>query len=425
MPTSSRPSARKGDASNRETPRSTKAGGKKKKAKKTKSPDKKGSSGAAEPEEELVPIEEGEAEGEEEIEVSEGFGFADSLASRLVRCPQCTFKCFQVATVCPRCSYPMAPAAAPPPAPTPAEDTAAAVKEPAVAGQLPDAFYEGLGLVKIAPSAWSTGAKPQATAKPRRPIVGGNWKCNPQRLDQLPELVANINACDTSGCDMYVCPSVLHMGVVYDSFTNGAKVAPQNCNFKGCGAYTGEMSAEQMVDLGLEWCLIGHSERRGEFGLPTPAEPPELIADVKLGYLLSKGLKAILAIGEPLAIREQGLEATVAFCVEQLKPAVPHMKAAGAERIVLAYEPVWSIGTGVTATPAQAQETHAALRKWLADSVSPGFAQAVRIQYGGSANAKNAAELSACADVDGFLVGGASLKPEIAEIVAALSAAKA
>jgi triosephosphate isomerase len=258
----------------------------------------------------------------------------------------------------------------------------------------------------------------------RKPIVGGNWKCNPDDPSKLDGLVANINACDTSKCDVYVCPSPLHCGIVYKSFTNGAFVTPQNCNFKGCGAYTGEMCADQMVAMGMKWCLIGHSERRGEFGLPTPAESDDLIANVKMGYLLEKGLSVILAIGEPLPIREQGLEAVVAKCKEQLAPGLPLMAKYGAEKIVIAYEPVWSIGTGVTASPEQAQETHKALRDYLKEAVSPEFAEAVRIQYGGSANAKNAPELSACPDVDGFLVGGASLKPEFADIVAAISAAK-
>jgi len=252
---------------------------------------------------------------------------------------------------------------------------------------------------------------------PRKPIVGGNWKCNPADHKTLPELVGYINACDTSKCDVYVCPSNLHVGMVFESFTNGACVAPQNCNFKGCGAYTGEMSADQMVSMGIKWCLIGHSERRGEFGLPTPAESSELIAKTKMGYLLEKGLNVILAIGEPLPVREKGLEAVMEVCKENLAPGIELMKTYGAEKIVIAYEPVWSIGTGVTASPEQAQETHAAIRAYLSTEVSPEFADAVRIQYGGSANAKNAAALSACPDVDGFLVGGASLKPEFSEIV--------
>ena len=117
----------------------------------------------------------------------------------------------------------------------------------------------------------------------------------------------------------------------------------------------------------------------------------------------------------------KGIQAVVDFCVEQLKPCKDLLDPA---TVVIAYEPVWSIGTGVTATPQQAQETHAAIRKWIRENVSPACADGIRIQYGGSANAANAPELSACPDVDGFLVGGASLKPEFKEIVAAIAKAK-
>mmetsp|Transcript_19677 Transcript_19677/g.40084 ORF Transcript_19677/g.40084 Transcript_19677/m.40084 type:complete len:261 (+) Transcript_19677:25-807(+) len=255
---------------------------------------------------------------------------------------------------------------------------------------------------------------------PRRPIVGGNWKCNPEKVADLPGLIQNINDCDTSKCDVYVCPSNLHVGICYDKFTNGAFCAPQNCNFKGCGAFTGEMAVDQMADMGMKWCLIGHSERRGEFSLPTPAESSALLA-TKLGYILEKGLKCILAIGEPLPVREKGIDAVLAFLVEQLEPCKALLDPT---KVVIAYEPVWSIGTGKTASPEQAQETHAAIRGWLAKNVSQECADGMRIQYGGSANAKNAPDLSACPDVDGFLVGGASLKPEFKEIVAAISSIK-
>ena len=116
------------------------------------------------------------------------------------------------------------------------------------------------------------------------------------------------------------------------------------------------------------------------------------------------------------------MAAVVEYCKAQLEPCLPYLDAS---KVVIAYEPVWSIGTGVTASPEQAQETHKALREWIASAKDPATAAAIRIQYGGSANAKNAPELSACEDVDGFLVGGASLKPEFAEIVAAIAKAKA
>jgi len=258
----------------------------------------------------------------------------------------------------------------------------------------------------------------------RKPIVGANWKCNPAKPGDLEGLVANINACDTSKCEVYVCPSNLHVGIVYEKFNAGILVAPQNCNFKGCGAYTGEMAIDQMKEMGMKACLIGHSERRGEFGLPTPAESNVLLA-TKVKYILDAGLMCILAIGEPLPIREKGLEAVLDHCKEQLKDIVPILKdLEDKSRVVIAYEPVWSIGTGVTASPEQAQETHAALRAYIKEAVDEKTADEIRIQYGGSANAKNAAELSACPDVDGFLVGGASLKPEFKDIVAAISEVK-
>ena len=203
---------------------------------------------------------------------------------------------------------------------------------------------------------------------------------------------------------------------------------------QGCGAFTGETSVEQMASFGapcrrpppllpapravpragIKWVLIGHSERRTLF-----AETDELIA-TKMKYALDKGFNVVYAIGEQLAEREKGMDATMAVCIEQLRRVAEMLDPT---RVVIAYEPVWAIGTGVVATPEQAQETHKAIREWIARTVSPEVAAAIRIQYGGSANAKNAPDLSARPDIDGFLVGGASLKPEFADIVKAISAA--
>lgn len=249
----------------------------------------------------------------------------------------------------------------------------------------------------------------------RRPIVGGNWKCNPDSISKLDGLLETMNACDVSKCDVYVCPTPLHVHYCAGKVKEGVKVCPQNCNFKGCGAFTGEMSVEQMKDMGLEWVLIGHSERREYFG-----ESDELLAE-KLKYILDAGLKCVFCIGEKLPEREKGMEATMAVCIQQMEKIKGLLDPT---KVVIAYEPVWAIGTGVTATPAQAQETHAEIRKWIAANCSAEVAAGIRIQYGGSANAKNAPELSACPDIDGFLVGGASLKPEFVDIVAAISAAK-
>jgi len=245
----------------------------------------------------------------------------------------------------------------------------------------------------------------------RKPIVGGNWKCNPVSPGALGKLVKNVESCDTTNCEVYICPSPLHTSLV--KFTNGAKVCPQNCNFTGCGAYTGEMSVEQMQAMGIEWVLMGHSERREYF-----SETDTLLA-TKLAYALKKGMKVVYAIGEKKAERENGT--TMDVCIQQLEQITDLLDPA---KVVIAYEPVWAIGTGLVATPQQAQETHAAIRAWISENVSEYVGKAIRIQYGGSANAKNAPELSACPDIDGFLVGGASLKPEFADIVDAISVAK-
>merc|ERR1712232_397767 len=173
------------------------------------------------------------------------------------------------------------------------------------------------------------------------------------------------------------------------------------------------------MGLGITQVLIGHSERRGQFGI-FPYDDNATLA-TKLKYILDAGMKCIYCIGEPLDIREKGLEAVLAEMDVQLTQIYSMLDA---EKVVIAYEPVWAIGTGVTATPADAQATHAGIRKLIAEKASSAVAEGIRIQYGGSANAKNAPELSACADIDGFLVGGASLKPEFVEIVKAISAAK-
>jgi len=246
---------------------------------------------------------------------------------------------------------------------------------------------------------------------PRRPIVGGNWKCNPEKIEKLPELIANINACDTSKCDVYVCPSPLHVGLCYDKFTNGACVAPQNCNFKGCGAYTGEMAVDQMVDMKMQWCLIGHSERRSLYGETIPETVEKLKAS------LAAGLSVMFCIGEQLAEREAGT--TDQINKDQLGPALDILEdnETNREKFVIAYEPVWAIGTGKLATPEQAQETCANIRAFVKEKKGEEFANKVRIQYGGSSSPDNIDGLACQPDIDGFLVGGASLKPTFTKMI--------
>mmetsp|Transcript_20540 Transcript_20540/g.61235 ORF Transcript_20540/g.61235 Transcript_20540/m.61235 type:complete len:283 (-) Transcript_20540:39-887(-) len=248
----------------------------------------------------------------------------------------------------------------------------------------------------------------------RKPIVGGNWKCNPATSASLPELVSNFDGCAQylDKCDVYVCPSNLHVGLVKDSFKPGIAVAPQNCNFTGCGAYTGEMAVDQIKDMGMGTVLIGHSERRGEFGLPTPAESCELMA-TKLQYILDAGLNCVFCIGEPLPVREKGIDAVLAECVTQLQDIVPILKALeDKSRVVIAYEPVWAIGTGLVCPSETAQKVHEFIRGKIAQMYDQATADAVRIQYGGSVTPDSVDELMAQPDIDGCLVGGASLVGE-------------
>lgn len=184
-------------------------------------------------------------------------------------------------------------------------------------------------------------------------------------------------------------------------------VAAQNCYKVAKGAFTGEISPAMIKDVGVTWVILGHSERRHVFG-----ESDELIGQ-KVAHALSEGVGVIACIGEKLDQREAGITETVV--AEQTKFIADNVK--DWSKVVLAYEPVWAIGTGKTATPQQAQEVHAKLREWLKAHVSDQVAQSVRIIYGGSVTGGTCKELASQPDIDGFLVGGASLKPEFIEII--------
>ena len=186
-----------------------------------------------------------------------------------------------------------------------------------------------------------------------------------------------------------------------------AKVAGQNCYKVKSGAFTGEISPAMLKDNGVEWVILGHSERRNVFG-----ESDALIAD-KIGHALEEGLNVIACIGEKLEEREAGKTMDVVFA----QMAAFKDKVKDWSKVVVAYEPVWAIGTGKVATPDQAQEVHKALRNWLTEHVSADVSASTRIIYGGSVTAANCAELAKTGDIDGFLVGGASLKPEFVNIV--------
>jgi len=243
----------------------------------------------------------------------------------------------------------------------------------------------------------------------RKMIVGGNWKCNLDKV-KAQQLTESLNGMEIGDAEVVVAPVFVHIPMVQGTLKKEISVSAQNCSFTGMGAYTGDISADHLVDMEIPWVILGHSERRAYF-----KEDDEMLAK-KLKYALEKGLKVIYCIGELKEERENGT--TMDVCKKQLEQVASMLDP---EKVVIAYEPVWAIGTGLVATPEQAQETHKSIREYLATAASPDVAAKIRIQYGGSVNGKNCDELSALPDVDGFLVGGASLKPEFADIIKACS----
>lgn len=237
-------------------------------------------------------------------------------------------------------------------------------------------------------------------------FVGGNWKSN-GTASSVKELVAGLNAggakVDQAKVDVVVAPTFLHVGYVNQTIDRSKfAVAGQNLSWEGMGAYTGEISGEALQDLGINWVITGHSERRAMCG-----ETNEVVAD-KTARALSLGMSVIPCIGETLEQRESGSM----FSVLEAQVEALVSKVSDWSRIVVAYEPVWAIGTGVVATPQQAQEVHAYLRGLFEAKIGKGAATTLRILYGGSVNDSNCVELAGLEDVDGFLVGGASLSAE-------------
>ncbi|KAF8815574.1 triose phosphate isomerase [Phlegmacium glaucopus] len=244
----------------------------------------------------------------------------------------------------------------------------------------------------------------------RQFFVGGNFKLNPITLDAKSSLIGGLNKADLDpATEVVIAPPAIYLIAVKESVRKEIQVAAQNCYFKESGAFTGEISPKQLADAGIPYVILGHSERRTLFH-----ETSELVA-TKTRAALDAGLKVILCIGETLEQREAGKTGEV--CQAQLKAVVDVVKEADWSNVVIAYEPVWAIGTGKVATSAQAQEAHADIRTYLAEAVSPAVANNIRIIYGGSVTANNSKELARQQDVDGFLVGGASLKPEFADII--------
>lgn len=244
----------------------------------------------------------------------------------------------------------------------------------------------------------------------RKKIVAGNWKMNmtPSQAvalcAQLKDLVVN-NDVDV----VYCVPAIDIVPVVEAVKGTNVEVGAENMYFEEKGAYTGEISAEMLVDAGVKYVIIGHSERRDYF------KEDDALLNKKVKKAISAGLTPILCCGESLEQREMGV--TMDWIRFQIKSDLVDVTADQVKNIVIAYEPIWAIGTGKTATTEQAEEVCKGIRECIAEMYDEATAEAVRIQYGGSVNAGNAAELFAQADIDGGLVGGASLKADFGKIV--------
>lgn len=249
----------------------------------------------------------------------------------------------------------------------------------------------------------------------RHKVVAGNWKMN-MDYEQGRELTLEIlDKLNNSKVLVVLCPPAIHLknlsNIAYD--VSNVRVGAQNCHQAEAGAYTGELSASMIASTGAKFVIIGHSERRAYFGEDGP-----LLAK-KIDAALAAGLKPIFCCGEPLEVREaKKHEALVA---KQIEEALFHLDEAALRNLVIAYEPVWAIGTGKTATPKQAQEMHAAIRKIIADKFGQPSADQMHILYGGSVKPGNAKEIFSKPDVDGGLIGGASLKAD--DFIAIVNAA--
>jgi len=245
----------------------------------------------------------------------------------------------------------------------------------------------------------------------RRPVIGGNWKCN-GTLAQVKDLLGKFNAIgfDPSAVETVIFPPTVHVAVAKES-AGSVSIGVQNISKTKEGAFTGEVTCGQVKDFGINWVMVGHSERRSLYG-----ETDEDCAS-KVELALAQGLNVMFCIGEQLSERKAG--ETVEVCRRQMMAVIPKISSSDWSKVVIAYEPVWAIGTGVVATPLQAQEAHFAIRTMLRKHPSCGAAVAdsVRILYGGSASPANCQALGELPDVDGFLVGGASLKPSFTDII--------
>ncbi len=244
----------------------------------------------------------------------------------------------------------------------------------------------------------------------RRKIIAGNWKMNmtPTEAVELVNTLKPLVATDDA--DVVFCvPAIVIIPVVEAAKGSNIQVGAENMYFEEKGAYTGEISPNMLTDAGVKYVILGHSERREYF-----AETNETV-NKKMLKAFEHGLTPIMCCGETLTQREQGV--TMDFIRQQVKVGFLGVTAEQAASAVIAYEPIWAIGTGKTATTEQAQEVCKGIRECIAEIYDQATADAIRIQYGGSVNAATAPELFAQPDIDGGLVGGAALKPDFGKIV--------
>ena len=249
----------------------------------------------------------------------------------------------------------------------------------------------------------------------RRPFVGGNWKMNLHRAEAT-ELAGNLarRLSGIEGVDVAVCPPFPYLAPVSEALAGGpVRLGAQDAYPEPNGAFTGEVSLSMLQDVGAGVVLAGHSERRHEIG------EGDLLVNRKVRAALEAGMEVILCVGETLAQREAGQ--THAINAAQLFYGLAGVGGEAIKRVTIAYEPVWAIGTGHTATPDDAQSAHAAIREALGRLAGESVAKRTRIQYGGSVKPSNAGEIFAQPDVDGGLIGGASLKED--DFVAIVEAA--
>lgn len=249
----------------------------------------------------------------------------------------------------------------------------------------------------------------------RRPLIAGNWKMNHRRgtaIDLVEQLVRDVS--EEGAAEIAVCPPYVYLAAVGDALAGSAiELGAQNLYPTTDGAYTGEVNAAMLADVGCRFVILGHSERRQLMG-----ETDAMVAE-KLQAALAGNLIPIVCVGE--TIEQRKAEQTNQVVCDQIHASLAGLDEARAAGIVIAYEPVWAIGTGLTATPDQAQSAHAVIRQQLTEMFTPEIAGQIRIQYGGSVKPDNAAELLGQNDIDGALVGGASLKA--ADFLAIITAA--